>query len=136
MLIVIIVIEAQHKNGEAKIALPRKRKSPDGISTNDLVFSASMGTNDQVFPDILSLYVAPGSTVADVTYGRGVFWRRVPADAYHLLKSDLVTGTDARHLPFEDGQIDCVVFDPPYMHTPGGYRSCGPSELRGLLPQQ
>jgi hypothetical protein len=131
MLIVIIVIEAQHKNGETKVALPKKRKSPDGISTNDLVFSASMGTNDQVFPDILSLYVAPGSTVADVTYGRGVFWRRVPPNAYRLLKSDLSTGIDACHLPFEDGQIDCVVFDPPYMHTPGGTAHVGHQNYEG-----
>ena len=23
-------------------------------------------------------------------------------------------------MPYENGQLDCVVFDPPYMHTPGG----------------
>jgi DNA modification methylase len=37
-----------------------------------------------------------------------------------LLASDLADGTDCRHLPYESGSIDCVVFDPPYMHTPGG----------------
>ena len=98
----------------------KKRKSPDGVPTNDLVFSAYTGANDDVFPYILSLYVAPGSTVADVTYGRGVFWRKVPEEAFHLLPTDLSTGTDCRHLSYEDGSIDCVVFDPPYMHTPGG----------------
>ncbi len=98
----------------------KKRKSPDGVPTNDLVFSAYTGANDDVFPYILSLYVAPGSTVADVTYGKGVFWRKVPEGAFHFLPSDLSTGTDCRKLPYEDGSIDCVVFDPPYMHTPGG----------------
>lgn len=34
----------------------KKRKSPDGIPTNDLVFSAYTGANDDVFPYILSLY--------------------------------------------------------------------------------
>lgn len=97
-----------------------KRKSPDGVATNDLVFSAHAATNDEVFPLVLSLYVEPGSTVADVTYGKGVFWRRVPADAYRVLPSDLETGTDCRELSYEDSSIDCVVFDPPYMHTPGG----------------
>lgn len=97
-----------------------KRKSPNGHPTNDLVFSSYTGTNDEVFPFVLSLYVEPGSKVADVTYGKGVFWRRVPQDTYNLLASDLSSGIDCRKLPYEDSSIDCVVFDPPYMHTPGG----------------
>jgi hypothetical protein len=40
-----------------------------GVATNDLVFSAYTGTNDEVFPQILQLYVAPGARIADVTYG-------------------------------------------------------------------
>lgn len=91
-----------------------------GTATNDLVLSAYVAGNEAVLPEILDLYVAPGSTVADVTYGKGVFWRNVPADLYHLLATDLQTGVDCRELPYEDGEIDCVVFDPPYMHTPGG----------------
>lgn len=111
-------------NGEAAGVGSRtrksKRRSPSGVSTNSLVFSAMTGTNDRLFPHVLSLYVSPGGSVADVTYGKGVFWRRVPKDAYKLLATDLRTGVDARRLPYEDGSIDCVVFDPPYMHTPGG----------------
>ena len=38
-----------------------KRKSPDGISTNDLVFSAHVGTNNDLFPSVLKLCVPPGS---------------------------------------------------------------------------
>ncbi|MCB0074011.1 MAG: hypothetical protein KDE20_21235 [Caldilineaceae bacterium] len=98
----------------------KKRKPPDGESTNDLVLSAHAGTNDEVFPLVMSLYVEPGSTVADVTYGKGVFWRRVPEDAYRLLATDLEAGVDCRDLPYPGDSIDCVVFDPPYMHTPGG----------------
>lgn len=97
-----------------------KRKSPAGVSTNDLVFSAYVGTNDVVFPFILSLYVPTGSRVADVTYGKGVFWRNVPESQYEVIPTDLSTGTDCRELPYADASIDCVVFDPPYMHTPGG----------------
>ena len=98
----------------------KKRKSPDGVATNDLVFSAYVGTNDEVFPLVLSLYVRRGATVADVTYGKGVFWRSVPDGNYRLLATDLSTGVDCRKLPYEPGSLDCVVFDPPYMHTPGG----------------
>ncbi|HEY2588712.1 MAG TPA: hypothetical protein VGI81_23420 [Tepidisphaeraceae bacterium] len=106
----------------APIARTRKskRKSPAGKATNDLVFTAYQAANDEVFPQILSLYVAPGSVVADVTYGRGIFWKQVPAGRYQLRATDLSTGTDCRALPYADGSIDCVVFDPPYMHTPGG----------------
>lgn len=109
----------------------KKRKSPDGVATNDLVFSAYTGTNDDVFPHVLSLYVAPGSTVADVTFGKGVFWRQVPATAYELLATDLATGTDCRELPHAGSSIDCVVFDPPYMHTPGGTAHVGHQNYEG-----
>lgn len=73
----------------------------------------------------MSLYVALGSVVADVTYGQGVFWRQIPADAYNVVATDLATGTDACDLPYDDASIDCVVFDPPYMHTPGGTAHVG-----------
>jgi hypothetical protein len=102
-----------------------RRKSPGGVPTNDLVFTAYRGTNDEVFPHVLGLYVAPGRRVADVTYGKGVFWKRIPRDAYDLVPSDITTGIDCRKLPYADHSFDCVVFDPPYMHTPGGTAHVG-----------
>jgi hypothetical protein len=98
----------------------KKRRSPRGKATNNLVFTAYQGTNDGIFPQVLALYVQPGSTVADVTYGKGVFWKAVPKDLYKVLASDLKTGVDCRSLPYDDRSLDCLVFDPPYMHTPGG----------------
>jgi hypothetical protein len=103
----------------------KKRKSPNGIATNKLVFSATQGTNDAIFPDVLALYVPRGSTVADITYGKGVFWKNVPKGRYKLLATDLKTGVDCAALPYEHGSLDCVVFDPPYMHTPGGTAHVG-----------
>jgi hypothetical protein len=97
-----------------------KRKVRNGRATNDLVLSASTAGNDVVFPHILDLYVRHGSVIADVTYGKGVFWRRVPAGRYDLFATDLQDDVDCRSLPYEDGEIDCVVLDPPYMHSPGG----------------
>lgn len=99
---------------------PPKRKSPRGESRNDLVMSAHVGTNDLVFPQVLSLYLPIGSIIADVTYGKGVFWRKVPRGRYQVLKTDLSTGVDSRNLPYDDESLDGLVFDPPYMHTPGG----------------
>lgn len=100
--------------------MTERRRVRNGEPTNELVFSASVGGNDDVFPQILSLYVAPGSTIADVTYGLGVFWRNVPDGLYQLLASDIEDGVDCRDLPYDDESVDCVVLDPPYMHSPGG----------------
>jgi hypothetical protein len=100
---------------------PKKtNRVANGVSTNDLIFSAHQGTNDDLFPQVLKLYVSKGSTVADVTYGKGVFWKKIEKDDYVLKATDAKTGTDCGKLPYEDATIDCVVFDPPYMHTPGG----------------
>ena len=100
--------------------VPNRRVVREGAPTNDLVLSAYLASNEQVFPRVLGLYVAPGSVVADVTYGKGVFWRQIAPDRYRVLASDLADGVDCRNLPYEAGSVDCVVFDPPYMHSPGG----------------
>ncbi len=63
------------------------------------------------------MYVPEGSVIADVTYGRGVFWRNVDVSKFTLLKSDLQDGTDCRKLPYENASIDALVIDLPYMHT-------------------
>lgn len=97
-----------------------RRRVRNGRARNDLVVSAYAQGNDQVFPRVLGLYVKPGSVVADVTFGKGVFWRRIPPDAYDLRASDIRDGVDCRDLPYQDSEIDCGVLDPPYMHSPGG----------------
>lgn len=106
-------------------AAPKKRRSPKGVASHDLVLSSYRGTNDAVFPYILQLYVAPGGVVADTTFGRGIFWKKVPP-IYTRYESDLSTGIDARKLPYADESCDCVVFDPPYMHSSGGTARQGP----------
>ena len=98
-----------------------KRKSPAGRATTELVLSSYLGDNSEVFPHVLRLHVPAGAKVADVTYGKGVFWKNIPADEYKLLPSDLKSGVDCRHLPYGDGELDCVVLDPPYME--GLFRS-------------
>jgi hypothetical protein len=86
-----------------------------GQATSDLVVSAHVAGNAEVFPLVLQLHVPVGSKVADVTWGKGVFWRRVPEGLYDLHATDLQTGVDARELPYEDASFDCLVLDPPYM---------------------
>jgi len=98
----------------------KTKRVAEGISTNDLVHSACVGNNDEIFPQIVHLYIPKGARVADVTYGMGVFWRSVPTGHCDLVASDITSGTDCRNLPYEDASFDAVVLDPPYMHTPGG----------------
>lgn len=106
---------------ETAIVKPKKtQRVARGVATNELVFSAYQATNDEVFPHVLQLYVPEGSLVADVTFGKGVFWKQVPKTSYDVRATDLKSGVDCRKLPYGDTTIDCVVFDPPYMHTPGG----------------
>lgn len=93
----------------------RKKRTQSGETTSNLIFSAYVGNNADIFPKILSLHVPEGAIVADVTFGKGVFWRNVPNDLYELLPTDLNIGVDCRDLPYSDTSIDCVVLDPPYM---------------------
>jgi hypothetical protein len=109
----------------SRIPSKSPRKSPAGSATNRLVFSGCQGTNDELFPRILALYVEPGATVADVTYGKGVFWRQVPEGAYRLLASDLSMGTDCRRLPYESGSVVCGK-DARHVGNAQAFAGCGP----------
>jgi tRNA G10 N-methylase Trm11 len=97
-----------------------KRRVANGITTSDVIHSAFIGNNADLFPKILNLHVPKGSIVADVTYGKGIFWKNVPQGTYQFHPSDIKTGMDCRRLAYEDASIDCVVLDPPYME--GLYR--------------
>jgi hypothetical protein len=97
-----------------KSGQPTKRVQ-GGIATSNLIVSAYVGDNSEIFPLVLQLHVPKGAVVADVTYGAGVFWRNVSKEDYVVLASDIATGVDCRSLPYADESIDCIVFDPPYM---------------------
>ncbi len=86
-----------------------------GVATSNVIASAHVGGNAEVFPLVLELHVPKGSVVADVTFGKGVFWRHAPVDDYVVLASDLQTGVDCAELPYGDESIDALVLDPPYM---------------------
>ncbi len=91
------------------------RRVQGGEASSDVLVSAHIGGNAELFPRILALHVPKGAKVADITWGQGVFWKKVPAEDYDVVGSDLKTGVDCRKLPYESHSFDCVVFDPPYM---------------------
>lgn len=95
--------------------MKEKKRQQTGTTTSHLIQSAHMGGNEDVFPHILALHVPKGSIVADITYGKGIFWKNAPVDDYDVRATDIQTGIDCRSLPYRENEIDCVVFDPPYM---------------------
>lgn len=83
------------------------------------------GNNADLISEVVSLYAADDSKVADLTYGKGVFWRKTP----HLdvTGSDIITVPerpyDFRDTPYQDGSFDIAVLDPPYIHSPGKHQT-------------
>ena len=104
---------------EDTIQLPlfetEQKRIQGGEATTDLILSAYVEDNSVVFPQVLKLHVPNGSVIADVTYGKGVFWRKVDLTNYTVHFSDIAMGVDCRNLPYENESLDCLVLDPPYM---------------------
>lgn len=88
-----------------------------------MIYTSYVGNNADLVYEVSQMYLKPHDKIADVTYGKGVFWNKICLDDYDLFPSDLLTCPDSaydfRKLPYDDGSFDCVVFDPPYCHNPG-----------------
>jgi hypothetical protein len=83
------------------------------------ILTAHVGTNADLFPAALKLYAREGSKILDMTYGLGVFWRKVDLSKYDITKNDLDPERgdiheDFRCMSFLDGALDTIVLDPPY----------------------
>jgi DNA modification methylase len=115
--------QAREQSLFPEIEADPKRRVQGGKATSDVLLSAHLGGNAELFPKILDLHVRAGATIADVTFGGGVFWRNVSTRKYHLKATDIADGIDCRKLPYAAESIDCVVLDPPYME--GFYRRNG-----------
>ncbi len=91
------------------------KRTQGGVPSSNVVQSAYVAGNAEVFLNILQLHVAKGARIADVTYGGGVFWRFVDLNDYDLVRSDIAEGIDCRSLPYANASFDALVLDPPYM---------------------
>jgi hypothetical protein len=104
------------------------------------VVTVVYGTNADLIAEVARLYLPEGARVADVTYGQGVFWRKVAPQRCTLLGSDLhmddyrtcqpplwdgarptLLEADLVALPYRAGTMDVLVLDPPYLHHAGGF---------------
>lgn len=110
-------------------------ETPKTETEDDHVLSAIVGNNSDIFPDILSLHIDDGSRIADVTYGKGNFWKHVDESKYNIIKSDIDPekspidkSVNCKDLPYLDDSFDCVVLDPPYAE---GYYRRTKSQMMG-----
>jgi len=94
------------------------------------ILTAKVGTNADLFPDILRLYVPEGSRVLDMTYGRGVFWKNVDVSKYDVIRNDISEDRgehheDFRKMSWPDASFDAVILDPPYIYHSGAVHKDG-----------
>jgi hypothetical protein len=84
-----------------------------------VILTAKQSNNDELFADIVSLYVKECAEILDATYGLGNFWKLIDVSKYRLIRNDLYKDglemkVDFRNLPLSDDSLDVVVLDPPY----------------------
>jgi len=91
------------------------------------VVAVQNGNNSDLIREVAKLYINDGDVVADVTYGRGLFWKKVSTNRFTLLASDLqprapeAIPMDFRALAYADESMDHVLLDPPYIHRPSSF---------------
>jgi tRNA G10 N-methylase Trm11 len=101
------------------------------------IYTCVQGKNADLIKNVCKLYAPKGSKIADVTWGKGAFWKKVSLDDYDFYGSDIkpddrvedkdfskypknmLFETDFRALNYESNTFDVVVLDPPYVHNPG-----------------
>jgi hypothetical protein len=94
-------------------------------------------TNGDLIADVAELYLKPDDLVVDVTYGKGIFWDKVKPKHFiaHDLNPTKGDGVAWNNLPEEDGSVDVLVFDPPYV-SPGGRASSTLHEMNSRYEMQ
>lgn len=95
--------------------------------------SVRHGNSGACIEDIFRIHFANARSVADVTFGKGRFWRWPDQTIWTpdviSLDADPRGGArvvaDYRFVPLKDQSVDVVVFDPPFIFTPGIRRIVG-----------
>ena len=90
---------------------------------------------------IMDLHFPDAGSVADLTYGKGAFWKDAPAglDVIGLDGSPrygCLIEADCRSVPLRDQSVDVAVFDPPHQHAIGKTTGLRHGDDFGWLPSQ
>ena len=99
--------------------------------------SVRHGNSAACIEDIFRIHFRDAKVVADVTWGKGRFWEwpnqaihgRIDPPVVISLDADPRGGAkvvaDYRFVPLKDKSVDVLVFDPPFIFTPGIKRIIG-----------
>ena len=86
--------------------------------------SVIMGKDNEVLDQLFEFYVRPKGKVVDVTCNKRRMWKGLNTegvifcDVDESVKPDVVC--DFRKLPFADGEVSVIVFDPPHLPSAAG----------------
>ncbi|WP_252238318.1 hypothetical protein [Clostridium sp. VAP51] len=78
------------------------------------IYTVHKGNNSGLIKKVDALYFNLGDEIADVTYGKGAFWREIDLSELNVVGTDIKTGIDFRDLPYKDNSFNHSVIDPPY----------------------
>jgi hypothetical protein len=84
------------------------------------VLTAMQGDNSDLFQYVEKLYLKEGMSILDMTYGLGVFWKKIDISKYAITMNDIDPSRGCLHQDFRHMDItlnnyyDIVVLDPPY----------------------
>jgi hypothetical protein len=117
-------IHRAEREGGQVTALAEKAKTGT-ITRPPAVLSCVQGENCDLIANVAKLYLRPGCRVLDMTYGRGLFWRKIIKADYQFTASDLHTSAwmagverqDFRNTTFPDQSFDVAVLDPWYLSS-------------------
>src|SRR5690606_5361610 len=71
----------RRREDRPRVGLPVRPGTP-AVS---YVLTALQGTNADLIERVAQIYLKPGMAVADVTYGKGVFWQKVDTGQFDFL---------------------------------------------------
>lgn len=94
------------------------RATDGGLVSDGFGLTTAATTNEEMLARIFALYCRPGMTIADPTWGNGVFYKQIDLSQYAFHGTDLaLDDIDMRDLPYPDESLDVVVLDPPYRYV-------------------
>lgn len=106
---------------------------------DDVLYSCMEGDSSYVFKRIMDLFCEDGGKVLDMTFGRGVFWKKIEAGRFSVLANDMDPNLgnwhdDLRRVRWGDEKFDVVVFDPPWGNISTVRREDGLARVYRLEP--
>ena len=92
------------------------------VTQSDEMALSCVATDKQALRNIMHLHNGGRRFAVDAAYSKGVMWRGLPEPEMKFDLAPQVDGveqSDARSLPLEDGSVDSVAFDPPFLVRTG-----------------